>query len=168
MIRCGIFGPSLSGKTTLARHLSEQYWHAQGLPSLVLDPHLEKWGPQAWATADEEQFWAAVWSKRKCLVIAEEAAETICRDRELTPVFTRLRHQEHKLLIIGHDGTDLLPVMRRQFDVLYLFTQPEDAVKIWKRDLPNMRGLEQASNLGQYEFLRCKAYQTASRMRLKL
>jgi len=167
MISGGIFGPKLSGKSTLAKHLSIAYWTKKKMRSLVLDPHGEVWGPQAWRTDNEQKFWNAVWKTRHCLVIVEEAAATIRRERELVPVFTRLRHNCHKLLVIGHDGTDLLPVMRRQFDTVFLFLQPDEAVKLWKQDLPSVKGLDAASGLGQYEFLRGELFKPAVKMRLR-
>jgi len=119
-------------------------------------------------THKEEEFWAVVWKRHGDLVIVEEAAMNVARDRELTPVFTSLRHNHHKLIIIGHDGTDLLPVMRRQLDTLYLFVQPAKALEIWAQDLPQFRGLEAAATLNQYEFLRCQAFGTAEKRRLQL
>jgi len=164
----GIFGPKLSGKTTLARHLSKQFWLRARRRSLVLDPHLESWGGQAWVTTNEPVFWEAVWKSRGDLVIVEEAAATIRRERELIPLFTRLRHLDHKLIIVGHDGTDLLPVMRRQFDTIYLFVQPAAAVEIWQKDLPQCKGLDAAAELRQFEFLRCELFQRAQRLKLQL
>ena len=167
MIRAGIFGPSMCGKTTLARHLSRAYWCRYRVPSLVLDPHLESWGPQSWVTTDEEVFWDVVWHKRRgCLVIVEEAAATIRRERELVPLFTRLRHLDHKLLVCGHDGTDLLPTMRRNFDELFLFLQPSSAVELWQGDIPDMAGVEAACSLHRYEFLHCRKFSQAQRKRL--
>lgn len=168
MISAGIFGPKLSGKTTLAKSLSRSYWEVHRVRTLVLDPHAEAWGNQAWATTDEPQFWAAVWRTHGCLIIVEEAAATIRRERELIPVFTRLRHHNHKLIVIGHDGTDLLPVMRRQLDTIYLFLQPDEAVKMWCNDLPSIKGLDAASGLQQYEFLHGELFKPARRLRLSL
>jgi hypothetical protein len=168
MISAGIFGPKLSGKSTLAKHLSRAYWTKRGVRTLVFDPHRENWGPQAWLCENEERFWSAVWKTRGALVICEEAAATIRRERELIPVFTRLRHNEHRLLVIGHDGTDLLPVMRRQFDTIYLFLQPEEALKLWRKDLPSIGGIEAASTLRQYEFLHGRLFSVATRCKLRV
>jgi hypothetical protein len=168
MISGGIFGPKLSGKSTLAKHLSRAYWTRKHIRSLVFDPHREQWGPQAWVTENEDMFWEGVWQVNGALVICEEAAATIRRDRDLIPVFTRLRHNRHRLLVIGHDGTDLLPVMRRQFDTIHLFLQPEEAIKLWLKDLPSISGLEQASQLRQYEFLRGQLFCRSVKLRLRL
>jgi len=153
MQSAGIFGPKLSGKTTLAMELSRQYWRRVQMRSLVLDPNLENWGKQAWVTDDEQKFWAAVWGSGKpSLVIVEEAAETINRDKGLTSVFTRLRHLHHKLLVIGHHGSNLLPIMRDQFDHLYLFRQSSHSAAAWADTMTQSRFME-ADQLAQYEFL---------------
>lgn len=165
MTNGGIFGPKLSGKTTLARCLSVEYWRKYRIRTLVLDPHLESWGDQAWATADEEKFWTAVWKSHHSLIIVEEAAATIRRERELVPVFTRMRHCNHKLLVIGHSGSDLLPVMRQQLDVIYLFRQPESAAKIWAETFAEKR-LMTATELEQFEFLRCPLFHKPVKLKL--
>ena len=167
MISGGIFGPKLSGKTTLAIKLSQQYWISQQRKSLVLDPHNEPWGNQAMVFQDEDKFWGAVWGSTNSLIIVEEAAATIRRERELVPVFTRLRHNHHLLLIVGHSGMDLLPVMRQQLDTIYLFRQPISAAKVWAETFTN-DALLQSVSLQQYEFIHATLYGQAQRMKLKL
>lgn len=159
----GIFGPKLSGKTTLARALSKQFWQKEQRRTLVLDPHLEEWGEHAKAYDNEDDFWKAVWAVQNCLVVVEEAAATIRRERSLVPVFTRLRHNHHKLLVIGHSGMDLLPVMRQQLDLIFLFRQPKSAATVWAETFCE-DGLLQSTTLKQYEFIRCEMYQTPQRL----
>lgn len=170
MINGGIFGPKLSGKTTLAKRLVADIHRIEGRTSLVLDPHFEQWpkgchlAPKRFNEkgepfADEESFWTGVWKTKNCLVVVEEAAATIRRDRDLVPVFTRLRHCNHKLLVIGHSGMDLLPVMRQQLDVIYLFRQPPSAAKVWAETFCE-QGLIGATELQQFEFLHCSLYGT--------
>src|SRR5664280_448064 len=90
----GIFGPGLSGKTTLAMYLSRGYWTPWRTKSLVQDPNLDEWGAQAWVSNDEEKFWDMVWHREKnCALFVEEAGETIKRDSEKTSLFTRVRHR---------------------------------------------------------------------------
>ena len=167
MTSVGIFGPKLSGKTTLARALSERYWRQYKIRSLVLDPHEEQWGEQAKVFSDEDKFWLIVWKTEKCLVIVEEASATIRRERELIPVFTRLRHHNHILLVIGHSGVDLLPTMRQQLDTLFLFRQPESAAKIWAETF-TQNELLQAVDLQQFEFIQTQLYKRPKRMKLKI
>ncbi len=167
MVSGGIFGPKLSGKTTLANALSREYWAKQKMRTMALDPHLEIHGEHAYVTSNEQEFWKKVWECQNALVIVEEAASTIRRERTLIPVFTRLRHCNHKLLIVGHSGTDLLPVMRQQFDTLYLFRQPEESSIIWSKVFCQ-KELLQAQELQQYEFLYTKLYGTPKKLRLKI
>lgn len=168
MIRGGIFGISLSGKTTLAKQISRQYAEEMQIPSIVLDPHIEVYGDHATVTADEELFWKTAWeSKTPLIVIVDEAAATLRRERDLVPVFTRMRHHKHRLLVIGHNGTDLLPVMRQQFDTLYLFRQPSKAAEIWA-DLFSEPDLLQAGSLNQFEYLHCQLYHKPVKYKLIL
>ena len=170
MKRIGIFGASECGKTTLAIHLSRAYWQENQLATLALDPWLSehRWGPQAWVTKDESIFWDAVWKRRGDLVIVDEGSSTIARDRDLIPLFVKIRHQKHTLLVVGHDATDLLPTMRRNLNELFLFCQPPESIKLWNQSLPGMRGLDAAAELNQFEFVHCENFSTAQRKRLKL
>lgn len=169
MESAGIFGPKLSGKTTLAKELSYLYWVRSNRRSLVLDPNLEDWGPQAWVTADEEKFWNTVWREngKPSLVIVEEAAETINRDKGLTSVFTRLRHLKHKLIVIGHSGENLLPIMRQQLDTLYLFRQSPDDAERWARSM-TQEGFLAAAELEQFEFLYGERFKAPVKRKLDL
>jgi hypothetical protein len=158
MFSAGCFGPKLSGKTTFIKSLSRDYWRGKGLRSLVQDPNLDgDWGAHAWVCADEKQFWSVVWGSRNCLVIVEEAAATIRRDRDLIPVFTRMRHNHHRLIVVGHSGADLLPTMRQQFDTLYLFRQPPSAAEVWAETFADGRIME-CCTLRQYEILHCTLF----------
>lgn len=165
MINGGIFGPKLSGKTTLAKSLSRQYWRQFRIKTIVLDINDDAWGEQATATPDEEIFWKLVWRARNCLIIVDEAAATIRRERTLIPVFTRMRHCQHKLIVIGHSGMDLLPVMRQQLDTIFLFRQPESSAKVWA-EVFTENGLLESTNLRQFEFIKHELYGTPSRQKL--
>jgi hypothetical protein len=170
----GIFGPGLSGKTTLARWLSWCYWCGWRVKSLVHDINGDQWGPQAWCTAEEEKFWEMVWHREvDCALFIEEAAETIARDNEKTALFTRVRHRQgsggpgHRLHVIGHSGANLLPVQRQQIHTLYLFRQSEAGAELWAEEFADDRILE-ATTLRQYEFLYCRIYDTPRRLTLNL
>ena len=167
MINGGIFGPKLSGKTTLAMALSRQYWQQQKIKTVVLDINGDNWGEHATATADEEIFWQVVWKAQNCLIIVDEAAETIKRDKKLIPVFTRMRHNNHKLIVIGHSGMNLLPIMREQLDTIYLFRQGEKAAAYWSETMAEKQ-LLQACELPQYVFIHYELYGKAERQKLAL
>lgn len=157
MIRGGIFGPSLSGKTTLAISLSRDYWRVKGIRSLVFDPQDSNWGTQAWVTKKEEVFWPAVRKSRGALVIVDDASVTIKREADLIDIFTTLRHNHHRLLVIGHTASDLLPPMRKQLETLWLFWQDEKEAIIWENLMPRSE-LRRAFDLEQYHFLHCRRF----------
>lgn len=163
----GIFGPKLSGKTTLAKALARQYWLQHKIKTVCLDINEDQWDEWVTPSADEAVFWELVWKSRHCLVIVDEAAATIRREKTLIPVFTRLRHCNHKLLVIGHSGVDLLPVMRQQLDTIYLFRQPKSSAVIWSEVFTNDL-LLQAVNLKQYEFIQHELYGPTTRAKLAL
>lgn len=167
MMRAGIFGPSMSGKTTLAKSLSLGYWQKFKMRTLVLDPNGEYWGEHAQVFQDETKFWSIVWASERCIVIAEEASETINRDKELTAVFTRLRHKHHKLIVVGHSGASLLPVMRQQFDTLYLFLQSKKSAQNWCEDA-TCEELMESTRLKQFEFIHYERYKQPYKTKLKI
>lgn len=169
MIRCGIFGKSLCGKSTLAKKLSLLYFQKRGIRSLVLDTvaRAKDWGAHCWVCHDPVLFWQMVWKCRSCLVIVDDGSVTIARDKELIGVFTTMRHCHHRLIVIGHDASDLLPKMRRQFDELYLFRQSEEAVESWYSDVMD-KEIFKAAQLNQYEFLRCRQWKPIERLHLTL
>ena len=158
ILHAGTFGRGFSGKTFLNKSFSRSYWRNHGIKSLVLDPNKDDWGPQAWVTDDEEKFWDVVWKRETgCAVFMDEAAETIKRDNENVPLFTRIRHRAHRLHVMGHSGVNLLPQQREQLHCLFLFQQTERAAKMWVETFIDPR-LMQSTELNQYEFLRCILY----------
>lgn len=159
MVRGAIIGMSLSGKTTLAKHLSREYWRRAKIRSFVLDPNLDEgpYGEHALVFRDEPKFWEVVWKTRGSLIIVDEAAETIARNDDLTPVFTRLRHLNHKLLVIAHRATNLTPIMREQIDTIYLFRQSEKNCEIFAEIFAEP-GLVGAKDLPKYQYLYCELY----------
>lgn len=154
-LHVGIFGSGLSGKTTLAKGITGAAFKSSRITTLVLDPNNERWGDHAKVFTDEDAFWHAVWNEYTgCLVVVEEAAETIRRDNKKTSLFTRIRHRGHKLIVVGHGGTNLLPVQREQIHHLYLFRQSPKAAELWAELWADERIME-STRLDQYEFLRC-------------
>ena len=196
MIVGGIFGRKKSGKTTLAKHLGKEYWQSEDRRSLVLDPNAtDTWGPEFWVTSDADLYWATAWSTEHCLLIVDDAGKAIDRDSALTDAFTRINHNGHKLLVIGHDGVNLTRVMREQMDTLYLFAAGSKAVEKWEEifpDTPPPKGIskaawareirsrkvkgekvnapidmEDAMYLKRFEFLYIRQYEPIERMKLQ-
>jgi molybdopterin-guanine dinucleotide biosynthesis protein len=167
----GVFGPKKSGKTTLAKHLALACQRIEDRPIMVYcvnDDETAMWVESgATVHTEEEKFWPAVWAHQNQTVIIEESAATINRDRDLVPVFTRIRHCHHRVIVIGHSGADLLPVMRQQIDMLCLFRQPPSAAKIWAECMCDEKLLG-AEHLERFYFLRCVIYEGTTKHKLKL
>ena len=98
-------------------------------------------------------------------MVVDDASVTINRDGELNGVFTTLRHQGHKLLVIGHSAGNLLPQMREQLQRIFLFLQNRDSVEKWAIVFPGS-DLTPATQLQQYEFLTVANYQPVQRFKL--
>ena len=164
--RFGIFGASESGKTTLAKKISWHFWRQEKRPSIVLDPVSKSyWGNHAAVFTSEIKFWDYIFVAKNSLVVVDDASVTINRDNELNGVFTTLRHQGHKLLVIGHSANNLLPQMREQLQRIFLFLQNEDSVKKWSNVFPTA-DLTAATQLQQYEFLTVANYSAPERFNL--
>lgn len=164
--RFGIFGASESGKSTLAKKISAVIFQKENRRSLVLDPlSRDNWGSHATVYTDEKKFWDDIFKLKNNLVIVDDASKTINRDRELSPVFTALRHNGHKLLVVGHDSGNLLPEMRAQLQRVFLFLQNQDSIDNWEVIFPG-HDLSPAKKLGQYEFLTVANYQPLERFKL--
>lgn len=157
LVRAGVFGPTLSGKTTLAKAIAKNYCDQNKIKTICLDINAEQWPEGVTSLTEEERFWEMVWKSRNCLIIVDEASTTINRDKSLLPVFTRLRHLQHHLVVVGHNGTNLLPGMREALNHIYLFRQPKKAAELWAFTFAN-QGLLRATELRQYEFIYMTMY----------
>lgn len=175
MDEIGVFGPTKCGKTTLVKELCRQFHAKHGLKTIALDkwrdkPGEEPWGPHAVvfrSDIPEESllFEKTIWASLYCVVVIDEATETIARDREKESLFTAIRHQHHKLIVIGHNGASLTPTMRQQLDTLFLFAQSNKAIKMWTEETA-CENLWGAATCGQYEFIRYERFQPVRKQRL--
>lgn len=164
--RFGIFGASESGKSTLARKISLLMWRVEKRPTIALDPISQAdWGKHAKVFTNEEKFFENIFKVKNCFVIMDDGSVTINRDAELSGVFTTLRHQDHKLLVIGHSASNLLPQMRDQIQRIFLFKQNESSIKMWENNFPGI-DLTPALGLAQYEFYTVAPYETPGRFKL--
>jgi hypothetical protein len=167
LINGGIFGPTLAGKTTLAKKLCALQFAQHKRRSLVLDPWTDSWGEHAevFHTNQQAEFWVKVWSSQNQFVIVDEAATTISRDSDLVPAFTQMRHNGHRFLVIGHNGVDLLPAMRHALHYVFLFRQSEPAARCWVDEFAEPQ-IEDCARLQQYEFLYCRRFKPPQRVKL--
>jgi hypothetical protein len=156
MINGGIFGMIKSGKTTLARKIAWHFWKTKGQRSIYFDPKCDpvgNWWPESGTVFyDPEKFWSAAWANENLVVVADEAAVSIGRDRDLMAVFTMLNGRHHRFIVCGHSGADLLPGMRQQIGHLFIFRQATEAADLWRREFADER-LMQSLELNQYEYL---------------
>lgn len=160
----GVFGPGQSGKTTLVKAMVKAL-AKEGFKSMAIDPNGEDWGPDTEVFTNPELFFAEAWKRERMILVIEEATETINRDKGLTSLFTRIRHRGHKLIVVGHSGTNLLPIMREQIHFLHLFRQSPQAAALWAETFADERIME-ATTLAQYEFLRCINFGAKNRQHL--
>jgi hypothetical protein len=182
MINAGIFGMKRSGKTTLARKLIWHFWRTKQQRALVLDPKGEWWpecatvfkivpGGTPEQTYDQnagviKTFWDTVWANTSCVVVVDEAAMTISRDRNLMPAFTMMNSRKHRFVVVGHSGADLLPGMRQQLDYLFLFLQSGNAAEMWRDEFNDEHfqtgvHVADAITLGQFEYICASRFQPA-------
>lgn len=157
LLHVGTFGPSLFGKSRLNIQLADSYFKKSAIRSIVFDPNEDDVWPESARVfrTDKDLFWRTVWASKHCAVFVDESAETIKRDADLMPMFTRIRHCEHKMHVMGHEATNLLPGMRGQLSTLFLFRQVEKDAVIWANLFADKRILESIS-LGRFDFLHCQ------------
>lgn len=167
MAHVGIFGPTMCGKTTLGQHLAKSY-EAAGIRCLVCDPMGNRW-PASWQTGDMAAFLAKAKASQRCALLIDEAGLTIDRDRTLQWLFVTARQWGHRTHVFGHDGSQLLPVMRQQISELFLFACHPDVAEMWGRQFPKSANeLRSAPELGRFEFLCVRQFQPARRCKLRL
>ena len=132
----GIFGRRLSGKTTLTIRLLGGSYAVEGRFGVVLDPKLGQhvWGRHCYVTNDRER-WLRKWQHpqcRNCNVVWEETSTSLQRDPKFVEVFTaKAGEHGHRLIVTGHSGTALLPVMREQITEIFLFRQSKNEAEMW-------------------------------------
>ena len=128
-----IVGTTASGKSVLARALAEKRL-ALGGAVIVFDPvwnpkEKNAWGKGAVIYREPQPFIDAVWKSSNCLVIADEAGEHIrSNNSPFVALATRGRHNGHDVIFIAQRIKMLLPTVRDNVDLLFLFaTRSEDA-----------------------------------------
>ncbi len=117
-----VLGLTGMGKSCLLRRLIARAKVA-GYDALVLDPNGEPdWGA-AYSTTDPADFLDVAQRSTECLLVVDEAGETLSRDPNFRWIVTRSRHLGHLAVLSSHGATDILPVMRKQCTEAYIFRQ---------------------------------------------
>lgn len=146
-----IIGPTMCGKTTLAKEKARAYLES-GVAVLVLDPFLDDW-PCTWKTTDRAAFIATAKRSRRCVLIMDEAGQTLSRDADGEWPFTVGRQWGHKSIVMAQGAKQLLPIQRDQCSTVYLFADADpDECDFLARKF-NDPGLRAASTLGRHNFL---------------
>ncbi len=170
--RFGVFGPSESGKSTLAQKISLEFFIRQKRFTVALlrstsDKTANGWGKHSRLFYDAGQFLEVVRTTQNCLIVVEDASATIGGDKEFTDLFTCIRHQGHKLLVVGHHASNLSPEMRDGIQRIFLFLQNKDAIQsYWSNIFPG-HDLTCATRLQQYEFVTCANYKPLIKSKLE-
>lgn len=130
MAHVAIYGMTLSGKTSLAKRLAEEY-RANGVKVGVLDPM----GDPAWSadfrTADPDEFLRMFWQSRQCAWFIDEAGDMVGRfDAVMQQTATKGRHWGHRVHYLSQRGAQLSRTVRDQCSKLFLFTTALDDCKI--------------------------------------
>lgn len=164
--RFGVFGPSESGKTTLAKKIAWHLYKTENRKTYALDPIARSfWGDHAKVYVEETHFWTEIFKERNALIVVDDASVTINRDSSLHGVFTTMRHCGHKLLVIGHGAENLLPQMRAQLQRVFLFSQGPKSREDWEKIFPNT-DLSGVQSLKQFEFLTVANWQPVQKFKL--
>lgn len=125
-----ILGQTLSGKSTLAKRLAQQY-KTQGIAVLVHDPVGDPEWQADYRSANAEEFFKMYNDSRRCAVFFDEAGET-CEEfrQEITKTATRGRHRGHRNHYIAQRGTLILRTVRDQCSTLFLFNTGLEDCKV--------------------------------------
>ncbi len=163
-------GPTKCGKTTVGQSLARSL-HATGRPAIVLHSIMAGgagWPPGSFVTPDLATVIPVVQESHGCAVFLDDASATIAADRTgALPLFTCIRHRHHKLFVMCHGFTDLLPEMRTNLDTAYIFRQDPDMSAKWARLFMDEE-LEKACTLLRFEFLLKKPFEPVRRLKLSL
>lgn len=167
-IICAIMGPTLCGKSSLARSVLRGHWVRDRLRSLAFDPWLKKnpkiWGPHAWVTDEFPKFGHVIFNVSGCAVLWDEGTHTGGRDRDNLKFFTAIRHHHRAFYYIGHGWQTMLPIMRESLSDVVLFRQTAESAQFWANHFTD-EDLLRATALPQYVALHKRAFQPVRELR---
>lgn len=129
-----IVGLTGSGKSRLCREIIVPRWCAKGVAVLVLDPLLQPWPGAHWVTDDPEAFLATAKASRSCVLIADEAQETMRgtpeRERKMVWTATQSRNCGHLAYFLGQRAMQMPPNVRSNCTNGYIFRQQAPDLKV--------------------------------------
>lgn len=162
-MHAAIFGPTMCGKTTLAKELCADF-ERRGIRTIVLDPYDAEW-PCTFQTRKIGEFLKTAKTSRCCALFADEAGQLDLRDPEHEWILTGARHFGHVCHISGQTGVQLTPLGRSSVTRLFLFRSTEETAEYWRTAFVDDR-IRGATTLKQYEFLHAQMFGDVKRMRL--
>lgn len=125
------FGRTFTGKSHKAREVAAGFKRARvGVIALVPADQLHAWKDCAhWVTADLDLFCAKVAASKRCAVFCELADAGADKfDDRIRAMFTRGRHDGHRIFFIAQRFSQVEPTVREQCAFLWLFkTAPKAA-----------------------------------------
>ena len=162
-----ILGITESGKTTLARSLSNEY-RRMGSGVIVLDPLRDpRWQADHLVT-DADEFLSLVWRSRSCMLFIDEAGDMIGRyDNAMQRIVTRGRHWGHSAHIITQRGAQLPPTVRNQCRYLFLFCTARADCEVLAREF-NQDELLDGNKLAQGEYFFASRFGKVERRKITL
>lgn len=137
-----IVGITGSGKSVLARSVIVPGWRARGYAVLVLDPLRQPWSGATWQTDHPERFLAAARASESCVLIVDEAQETMRgtpqRERDMAWLATQSRNRGHIAYFIGQRAMQVPPNVRRMCTTAWCFRQsrPDAETLALELDVP--------------------------------
>lgn len=147
---CLIIGQSQSGKSTKAKQICRDYFHA-GRKCLVLDPLVDEW--DEWdcdfITDDPDELLRIAQEESKgCAIFLDESLTALKKNSSFDWLTTTGRHNGHEVYVISHRMEGVTPTMRLCCIQLYVFNIDQDSAKDVAR-LFNRPELAEAPTLEQ-------------------
>jgi nicotinamide riboside kinase len=156
-----IVGITMSGKTTLAINLAEEF-NKRGFPVLVFDPiHDARWKPHAaLQTANKDEFLRAFYASKGCRVFIDESGEVASnQDQDIITTATRGRHYGHACVYISQRAPQIARNIRSQCFQVFAFRQHNMDAKLLAQEF-GAEDLKQCSRLQRGEFIHSNGYET--------
>lgn len=148
----GVYGQTLSGKSTFCKRLVSEVFGPAGRSCLVLDDTGEPWPGADFVTDNPEEFLRVCKLETNCCVIVDEGGTTIGPNSPLFILTTRMRKNGHNVIAIAHRAVQLPLTMRGSFGAVCMFNSSikdaKDQAEIFNDD-----GLLAAPDLTQGEYL---------------
>jgi len=151
-----ILGMSQSGKSTLAKIMACESIK-RGRTVVVLDPIYDaEWsriGCVVFYSTEKFNRYIKDPDNREMTVIVDEVGLAIARNKAMNHITTSARHRGHVTIVIGHERTDLSPVMRNNCGTLCLFVLSRESREMLAREWDCDAILSVKLNQGEFLYI---------------